>query len=397
MSSSVGGCNKRGVCGPALGAHELVVAGVKLILYDGQVNRAMTDPILKSAHTPAAVVAVCGWSGSGKTTLLASVIPALVQSGLRVAVVKHCGHEPEADRPDKDSDRLFRTGADVVLESPRGTVCRQHGESSDDIRALVTRLGADHDVVFVEGHKSTALPKVWLAQPDDPRVPADVCDVRAVLPWNGARRAALHRVIEQELRAAAARRPLYTGILIGGGSTRMGRPKALLSYEGATFLEHVVGVARQHVQHICLLGSGPTPPLDPPPTCIPDAPGLSGPLAGVLAALRWAPGTCWLVLACDLPQLQPAALDWLIHQRAPGRWAVLPKVDAERVEPLLALYEPQALGLLETLAARGVTALRSLAGEHSVHTPPVPNELRASWTNVNTPNELNQLRGPDSI
>ncbi len=70
------------------------------------------------------VLAVCGWSGSGKTTLLESLIPLLRERGLQVAVVKNDAHGVEVDRPGKDSDRLFRAGASVVLRSPRESFAR---------------------------------------------------------------------------------------------------------------------------------------------------------------------------------------------------------------------------------------------------------------------------------
>ncbi|MDP6460361.1 MAG: molybdopterin-guanine dinucleotide biosynthesis protein MobB, partial [Gemmatimonadota bacterium] len=68
--------------------------------------------------TPAGpVLAVCGWSGSGKTTLLDRVIPEITARGLSVAALKHDAHGLKVDPRGKDSDRLFRAGADVVAPS----------------------------------------------------------------------------------------------------------------------------------------------------------------------------------------------------------------------------------------------------------------------------------------
>ncbi len=66
----------------------------------------------------APVLAVCGFSGSGKTTLLETAIPRLVERGLAVAVVKHAAHGFQVDRAGKDSERLFRAGATIVLSGP---------------------------------------------------------------------------------------------------------------------------------------------------------------------------------------------------------------------------------------------------------------------------------------
>ena len=171
----------------------------------------------------------------------------------------------------------------------------------------------------------------------------------------------------------------------------MGQAKSLLCYQGTTFLELVATVLRRRVERVVLLGEGQTPAMPPEVARLSDAPGLSGPLAGILPALRWQREACWVVVACDLPLLRVEALDWLLGQRRPGRWAILPKVDPERVEPLLAVYEPEALELLEGIAADGRHCPRHLNGHPAVHTPTPPAALHDCWTNVNTPEDFDRL------
>jgi molybdopterin-guanine dinucleotide biosynthesis protein A len=184
---------------------------------------------------------------------------------------------------------------------------------------------------------------------------------------------------------------VFGGVLIGGGSRRMGRAKSLLCYRGKTFIELIITVLRERTAQIVLLGEGQTPEVPPEVPQLPDPPGLAGPLAGILAALRWQPEAGWIVLACDLPLLRVEALDWLLGQRRPSRWAILPKVDPNRVEPLLAVYEPESLELLEDIVASGRRCPRHLAGHAAVHTPVVPGDLEDCWTNVNTPDEFDRL------
>jgi molybdopterin-guanine dinucleotide biosynthesis protein MobB len=310
-------------------------------------------------------------------------------------VIKHGSHDVEFDRTGKDSDRLFRAGADVALQCPGQIVLRRHATPADELLQLIAQLSADHDVILIEGHKSTLLPKLWTASENDASVPPEAVNVCAVLPWEGRRRAVFDEWVQRQLHAAIAERPLYAGILVGGSSTRMGRPKALLPYEGTTLLDRTAGQVRQRISRAYLIGDGPVPTLDPSLGRIPDAPDSSGPLAGVLAALRWAPSAAWLVLPCDLPHLQAAALDWLIGQRAPGRWAVLPRLSPEGVEPLLAVYEPQMRVVLEGFAARGITSLQELTRESAVHMPLVPPELLACWADVDTPEQFDRLGGKD--
>ena len=55
--------------------------------------------------------AISGVKNSGKTTFCEKLIPALAALGLRAAVIKHDGHEFEADVPGTDSSRCFAAGA----------------------------------------------------------------------------------------------------------------------------------------------------------------------------------------------------------------------------------------------------------------------------------------------
>lgn len=192
---------------------------------------------------------------------------------------------------------------------------------------------------------------------------------------------------------AAARR-VVAGVLVGGHSKRMGQPKSLLALDdGEAFLARIVAVLQPRVQRVVLLGNGPVPSGWSSIERLPDAAGLAGPLAGMLAAMRWDRRACWLFAACDLPRLRAEAVDWLLSQRRPDRWAVLPQVTPNQVEPLLALYEPPALELLENLVARGVRSPSSLAGDPAVATPMPPAPLRVCWSNVNTPEDLRRLGG----
>jgi molybdopterin-guanine dinucleotide biosynthesis protein A len=83
------------------------------------------------------------------------------------------------------------------------------------------------------------------------------------------------------------------------------------------------------------------------------------------------------------------ALQWILSQRAPGRWAILPKLSVTGpAEPLLAMYEPQARAALEGLGRRSVFAPRRLLPMIPVATPCPPHHLHTAWRNINTLQEL---------
>ena len=111
-----------------------------------------------------------------------------------------------------------------------------------------------------------------------------------------------------------------------------------------------------------------------------------------------APGHAVVAAACDQPRFSTEAVDWLLAQRRPGTWAVLPRRpgsgDAGPVEPLGALYEPQARGLLEPLLAEGGRGPRAIAGHPKVAHPVIPDALARCWTSIDTPDDLARLGEP---
>ncbi|HYE80112.1 MAG TPA: NTP transferase domain-containing protein, partial [bacterium] len=128
---------------------------------------------------------------------------------------------------------------------------------------------------------------------------------------------------------------------------------------------------------------------------LPDAPGVAGPLAGILAALRWDPSAAWLMLGCDFPHFGPVALRWLLEHRRPGVWGVLPVLRANSL-PVAAIYEPMLLPLLEAQLAAGETSPKAiLMGIAKVAQQIVPFELETAFRSFNTPEEWAALVSSD--
>lgn len=118
--------------------------------------------------------------------------------------------------------------------------------------------------------------------------------------------------------------PVVAGILAGGHSRRLGRPKGLIMLpNGRTMIEHIVGVALKITDNVVILGRGfalPQPLVGLP--VLEDEKPNAGPLAGLCTLLRHAcdhptppelrqadgapvDGGWALLLACDMPYLQP--------------------------------------------------------------------------------------------
>jgi len=351
-------------------------------------SRHTLDSNMASPEDIAPVLAICGFSGAGKTTLMEQVLPALAGRGLKVAVVKHDVHGIQLDPPGKDSARLFQSGADVLLEGPGEVFFRSH--EVPDLEASLAVLTLHYDLVLVEGHKDTALPRVWLQKAEETEPPPHGSgELLAVLPWDSDRRRHLLALLEQWLPQQWLAPPLYGCVLIGGGSRRMGQPKHLLAREGHTWLEHLLAVLGQQCREVVISGAGEVPPSLAAHVRVPDAPRLPGPLGGILSVMRWAPHACWLVCACDMPTFSTKAMQWLLTSRVPGVWASLPQLPESRgVEPLGAYYDRRARPLLEQMAARQDYRLCNLAAHGKIISPRVPETLQVAWNNINSREEL---------
>jgi molybdopterin-guanine dinucleotide biosynthesis protein MobB len=335
------------------------------------------------------VLGICGRSGVGKTTLIEALIPRLRSLGLQVAVVKDGAHNIRIDAPGKDSDRFFSAGADVALFGDQHFI-RHHQQGN--LTAFLVTLCSSYDIVLVEGHASTAIPKLWLSGRGEQGYEPPPENKGRVLETLNREEATLDRVFKllcSLLEKKWRNTPTWGCILIGGKSKRMGRPKHLIQQNGKTWLEHAVETLSPKVDQVILSGSGRIPDTLSALPRVPDAPGLAGPLAGVLSVMRWQHAVSWLVMACDLPDAQPESLQWLLEQRKPGIRAVLPDLLGDgHLEPLLAWYDFRCRPLLETIAASGSLRISRLADQLGVcHFQP-PEVLRSSWHNVNTPSQI---------
>jgi len=336
------------------------------------------------------IIGLCGSSGAGKTTLLEALIPKFINLGLRVAVVKHGAHRVVVDAPGKDSDRFFQAGADVALFGEEFFI-RRH--DADGFLFALRRLCSDYDLVLVEGHASTPVDKIWLLGRGHARPPENAGTILHVIEPSQRRVDKVFQWISDWLAEQCLRIPLYGCLLIGGRSSRMGRPKHLIEQNGSTWIENAVAKLEPHVRQVVLSGKGKVPPSLAHLPRVPDVPGLAGPLAGLLSVLRWQPAASWIVTACDQPDIDPEAFSWLKSCRKPGVRAVLPDLRGDgRLEPLLAWYDFRCRPLVEELAATGCLRPGGLAGRPGVITPQPPGRLHGSWRNVNTPLELESLR-----
>ena len=104
------------------------------------------------------VVGFSGFSGSGKTTLIEKLIPLLRERGLKVAVIKHDGHDFEMDKEGKDTYRFSKAGADTVMISSVSKSARLSNHAMSLEEMLKDADGAD--IILVEGYKYANIKRI---------------------------------------------------------------------------------------------------------------------------------------------------------------------------------------------------------------------------------------------
>ncbi len=186
-------------------------------------------------------------------------------------------------------------------------------------------------------------------------------------------------------------------VLAGGQSKRLGMDKALLQFHGQVLLEIVVARLREITDDIviaCGAGKRPGwPNVEARPVL--DRVGGKGPLAGLEAGLRAVVHDAAIVVACDMPFLNPALLGYMVV-RLEDNDAVAPLVN-DRLHALHAVYTKRCLDALDELLARRGSMQGLL---EAVRTVVVAEEsVRAfdpgglSCFNVNSPADLEKARG----
>lgn len=182
--------------------------------------------------------------------------------------------------------------------------------------------------------------------------------------------------------------PLYGLVLGGGKSRRMGTDKATLNYQGRPQIAVAYDLLRSFCEEtwVSLRPEQAQEPIYRDYPHLFDAYPGEGPLAAVVSAQMQKPGAAWLVIACDLPFLDPETLQHLLAKRDTQRHATayLSRHDG-RIEPLCAIYEPASAPLLAAAFTGGLRCARK--GLESV-TPlgldlPKPQALE----NANTPED----------
>jgi len=185
--------------------------------------------------------------------------------------------------------------------------------------------------------------------------------------------------------------PLYGLVLSGGKSRRMGADKALLEREGQSQLAFVVGLLGQHVDRVFVStrADQQNEPERARYDLIIDHYDEMGPLAGILSAMDDHPDADWLVVACDLPNINEDTVRFLIDNRSAEKpFTAYRSSHDDLPEPLCAIYRLGSEAIVRDCIDAGVTCPRKMLirSDTKLLVQADPRAL----DNINTPEELQE-------
>ncbi len=172
-------------------------------------------------------------------------------------------------------------------------------------------------------------------------------------------------------------------VLVGGCSLRMGRDKAFLPWHSRHLIEHVASQVGSATGNVALIGDpGRYGSLGI--ECFPDLRLGLGPLAGIEAALESRRGELNLIVACDMPALEPTWLARLLREAETSEaLCVASRETSGAIHPLCAVYRNSCLPKVHRTLDAGRLKLLDFLEEISAVTVETDQTI---W-NINTPEE----------
>ena len=175
----------------------------------------------------------------------------------------------------------------------------------------------------------------------------------------------------------------------------MGRDKAFLPWAGGTLLSHVLQTAGAVAGEVRIVGD--TAKFCSFGQVVEDLYRERGPLGGIHAALLQSATELNLMLAVDLPFLEPKFLDYLLAQSRESDAVVCVPRAGGRWQPLCAVYRQAFANTAEQALREGKNKVDALFTQVKTRVIEEDELARAGFSgemfrNLNTPEDLKQAR-----
>jgi len=144
-------------------------------------------------------------------------------------------------------------------------------------------------------------------------------------------------------------------VLAGGRSIRMGEDKGLVKWHGKEQRYYIADLLRNFCKEVFIsCRSEQVKTISKKYKLITDEVEDKGPLGAIVSAFHKNQKSAWLVVACDLPLLDEKTIQYLIQNRNKDFVATtFQSPDDGLPEPLITIWEPAALPLLEAALLNG--------------------------------------------
>ncbi len=183
-------------------------------------------------------------------------------------------------------------------------------------------------------------------------------------------------------------------ILAGGKSLRFGQNKAFVAVEGVPLIERVVNVLGSVFHRVVLVTNTPDAYRHLRLPMFEDLVKGLGPLGGIFTGLSAIDEEAGFFVACDMPFLSPALIQYMSRIRGTFH-VVVPRIRGD-IEPLHALYSRECLPAMRKFIHAGEYQVFRFFQEAAVRYVE-ENEIRSldpdlrSFININRPQDLMTL------
>lgn len=185
-------------------------------------------------------------------------------------------------------------------------------------------------------------------------------------------------------------------ILAGGQSSRMGTEKAFLELEGQLLIDRMIGIAKSVSEQLRIVG--PKQKFAAFGQIALDIYPGRGPLGGIHAALNISRTEFNLVLAVDMPFVEPHFLEYMLKQAVHNEALVTVPKTRDGYQPLCACYRKEFEEVAEKALAAGQNKVDSLFAPAITRVIDEPELARLGlpdtmFRNLNTREEYEQAKG----
>jgi molybdopterin-guanine dinucleotide biosynthesis protein A len=182
-----------------------------------------------------------------------------------------------------------------------------------------------------------------------------------------------------------------TGVILAGGkSSRMGTDKGFLKLNGKLFIEHIIAALTPFVSEIIIVSNHPEYDNFKLKR-VPDFVENAGPLAGVYSGLLASKTENNLVLSCDIPLINSEILAELVRQIDDVSEIIQIESNGKTMQ-LISVYNKSCKTVFSSLLNQGERRLRFAVNQCKVKNIILKKEQEKWVSNINTPEQLKEIR-----